>query len=62
MRQEHDPIDTLRRVLLEGKVEEETLKKVDREVKDLVTDAADFAQQSPEPDVSELWTDILVEA
>ncbi len=62
MRQEHDPIDTLRRVLLERKVDEETLKKVDREVKDLVTDAADFAQQSPEPDVSELWTDILVEA
>ena len=62
MRQEHDPIDTMRRVLLERKVDEETLKKVDREVKDLVTDAADFAQQSPEPDVAELWTDILVEA
>jgi pyruvate dehydrogenase E1 component alpha subunit len=62
MRQEHDPIDSLRRVLIERKVDEETLKKVDREVKDLVTDAADFAQQSPEPDVAELWTDILVEA
>ena len=62
MRQEHDPIDTLRRTLLDRKVDEDTLKKVDREVKDLVTDAADFAQQSPEPDVSELWTDILVEA
>ena len=62
MRQEHDPIDTLRRTLLDRKVDEETLKKVDREVKDLVTDAADFAQQSPEPDASELWTDILVEA
>ena len=62
MRQEHDPIDTLRRTLLDRKVDEETLKKVDREVKDLVTDAADFAQQSPEPDVAELWTDVLVEA
>lgn len=62
MRQEHDPIDSLRRVLLERKVDEEALKKIDREVKDLVTDAADFAQQSPEPDVSELWTDVLVEA
>ena len=62
MRQEHDPIDSLRRVLIERKVDEETLKKVDREVKDLVTDAADFAQQSPEPDVAELWTDVLVEA
>ncbi|HEY9568998.1 MAG TPA: pyruvate dehydrogenase (acetyl-transferring) E1 component subunit alpha [Thalassobaculum sp.] len=60
MRQEHDPIDSLRHLLLERKVDEEALKKVDREVKDLVTDAADFAQQSPEPDPSELWTDVLV--
>jgi pyruvate dehydrogenase E1 component alpha subunit len=28
-------------------------------VKDIVNESADFAQQSPEPDVSELWTDIL---
>ena len=62
MRQEHDPIDTLRRLVLEQGVDEDTLKKVDREVKDLITDAADFSQQSPEPDVEELWTDVLVEA
>lgn len=62
MRQEHDPIDTLRRLVLEQGVDEDTLKKVDREVKDLITDAADFSQQSPEPDVEELWTDVLIEA
>ena len=62
MRQEHDPIDNLRRLLMEQGVEEDALKKVDREIKDLITDAADFAQQSPEPDPSELWTDILVDA
>ncbi|NQW10901.1 MAG: pyruvate dehydrogenase (acetyl-transferring) E1 component subunit alpha [Alphaproteobacteria bacterium] len=62
MRQEHDPIDNLRRVLMEQGVAEDALKKVDREIKDLITDAADFAQQSPEPDPSELWTDILVDA
>ena len=47
---------------MEQGVEEDALKKVDREIKDLITDAADFAQQSPEPDPSELWTDILVDA
>src|SRR3546814_4180240 len=44
MRQEHDPIDSLRHLLLERKVDEEALKKVEREVTDLVTDAADFAR------------------
>ena len=37
-------------------------KVIDREVKDIVTDAAEFATTSPEPDPSELWTDVLVEA
>ena len=37
------------------------LKNIDREVKDMVAEAADFAQTSPEPDPSELWTDVLVE-
>jgi pyruvate dehydrogenase E1 component alpha subunit len=31
-------------------------------VKDIVAEAAEFAQASPEPDPSELWTDVLVEA
>src|SRR3546814_8825782 len=53
MRQEHDPLDSLRHLLLERKVDEEALKKVDSEAKDPVTDAADHAQQSPEPDPSE---------
>jgi pyruvate dehydrogenase E1 component alpha subunit len=35
---------------------------MDDEVKAIVTDAADFAQQSPEPPESELWTDVLLEA
>ena len=38
------------------------LKQLDKEVKDLVTAAAEFAQQSPEPDPSELWTDVLIDA
>ncbi len=42
-------------------VDEDALKEIDAEVKARVNDAAEFAQASPEPDESELWTDILVE-
>jgi len=35
---------------------------MDKEVRDIVNEAARFAQDSPEPDPSELWTDILLEA
>ncbi len=63
MRKESDPIDSLRKVLVDNKMADEAaLKEIDREVKAIITEAADFAQQSPEPDPSELYTDILVEA
>jgi pyruvate dehydrogenase E1 component alpha subunit len=63
MRAEHDPIDQLRKLLLDqGIADEDRLKELDREVRAIVTDAADFAQTSPEPDPAELWTDVLVEA
>ncbi len=63
MREEHDPIDHLRAALMEwGTADENALKAVDKDVKDIVTAAAEFAQQSPEPDPPELYTEILVEA
>jgi pyruvate dehydrogenase E1 component alpha subunit len=63
MRQEHDPIDRLREYILSNKVADEAkLKDFDREIKEIVSAATEFAQQSPEPDPAELWTDILVEA
>jgi pyruvate dehydrogenase E1 component alpha subunit len=63
MRSQHDPIDQMRKLLLERKlIDEDGLKQIDREIKDIVTDAADFAQTSPEPDMAELYTDVLVEA
>ncbi|MEX2628733.1 MAG: pyruvate dehydrogenase (acetyl-transferring) E1 component subunit alpha [Tistlia sp.] len=59
MRSEHDPIDRLRQMLLqESHAAEADLKEIDKRVKEIVTDAAEFAQNSPEPDPSELWTDI----
>ncbi|MBV1830027.1 pyruvate dehydrogenase (acetyl-transferring) E1 component subunit alpha [Komagataeibacter sp. AV436] len=62
IRKNHDPIDRVRRELLAMGVEENELKAMDEQVKAVVTDAAEFAQTSPEPDPSELWTDILVES
>ncbi|WP_431284476.1 pyruvate dehydrogenase (acetyl-transferring) E1 component subunit alpha [Humitalea sp. 24SJ18S-53] len=62
MREQHDCIDTLRTHLLANGVTEADLKTIDDEVKAIVADSAEFAQSSPEPDESELWTDILVEA
>jgi pyruvate dehydrogenase E1 component alpha subunit len=61
MREQHDPIDHIRKIILEsGKYKEDDFKKADKEVKDIVNDSAEFAQTSPEPDPSELWTDVLV--
>jgi pyruvate dehydrogenase E1 component alpha subunit len=63
VRQEHDPIDHLRqRILDEGHADEAGLKEVDREIKDIISAATDFAQASPEPDAAELYTDVLAEA
>ncbi|MGN6534698.1 MAG: pyruvate dehydrogenase (acetyl-transferring) E1 component subunit alpha [Mesorhizobium sp.] len=61
MRSEHDPIEQVKARLTEKKwASEEDLKAVDKEVRDIVADAADFAQTDPEPDASELWTDITL--
>ncbi|WP_011580968.1 pyruvate dehydrogenase (acetyl-transferring) E1 component subunit alpha [Chelativorans sp. BNC1] len=61
MRSEHDPIEQVRKRLLDKKwASEDDLKAVDKEVRDIVADAADFAQSDPEPDPSELYTDILI--
>ena len=63
MRTEHDPIDLVRKRLIDGGLtNEDALKEIDKEIKDIVTAAAEFAQESPEPDPAELWTDVLLEA
>jgi pyruvate dehydrogenase E1 component alpha subunit len=61
MREQHDCIETARAELLAMGVSEATLKTIDDEVKAIVQDSADFAQESPEPPESELWTDVLLE-
>ena len=62
MRKESDPIDNLRALILAGGIsDEEALKTIDGKVKAVATEAAEFAQQNPEPEPEELYTDILVE-
>ncbi len=62
IRSHHDPIDGLKKTLLEnGTATEESLKAIDKEVRAVVNKSAELAQSSPEPDPSELWTDVLRE-
>jgi pyruvate dehydrogenase E1 component alpha subunit len=61
MRTQYDCIENARHRLEAMGVEDAAFKAVDDEVKAIIQDAADFAQSSPEPDISELWTDVLLE-
>ena len=59
IRTHHDPIDMARQRILEKKIaNEDALKKIDGEVRDLINQAAEFATHDPEPDPSELYTDV----
>jgi pyruvate dehydrogenase E1 component alpha subunit len=59
MKAERDPIDHIREMLVTGKHSTgEELKAIDKEVKKIISEAADFASESPEPALSELYTDI----
>ena len=61
MRAEHDPMEQVRQRLIDGKsASEDDLKAVDKEIREIVGKAADFAQADREPDTSELYTDIVV--
>ena len=62
MREKHDPIDHARDELLKRGVAEDAIKAIDKKLRGVVTEAADFAENSPEPDLSELGTDVLVES
>ncbi|MND03692.1 Dehydrogenase E1 component [compost metagenome] len=60
MREHHDPIERSRaRILAAGWASEDELKDIDKRARAAVADAADFATNDPEPDPSELWTDVL---
>jgi pyruvate dehydrogenase E1 component alpha subunit len=63
VRKNRDPIDHLQELLeKKGWADDAALKAIDAEVKRVVADAAEFARTSPEPDPSELYTDVYLEA
>ena len=60
-KEERDPIESLKsRMMKESMYGEEAFKEIEKEIKTIVNESAEFAQQSPEPPESELWTDVIV--
>ena len=62
VREKSDPIEAAKRELEAMGVPEDELKAIDKEIKGRVAEAADFAEQAPEPEPGELYTDVLVES
>ncbi len=60
VRDKSDPIDHLKKELEAAGVSEEDLRKMEKDIRAIVVEAADFAEQSPEPEPEELYTDVLV--
>ena len=60
VREKSDPIEHLKKELEAVGVSEDELRKLEKDIRAIVTEAADFAEQSPEPQVEELHTDVLV--
>jgi len=59
VRTEHDPIEQVRKRLLDKKwSSEDDLKKIDAAVRTIVNEASEFATHDPEPDPAELFTDV----
>ena len=62
MREHNDPIERCAKDLAKLGVKEDELKAIDKQIKDIVVDAAKFAEEAPEPAPAELYTDVLVES
>jgi pyruvate dehydrogenase E1 component alpha subunit len=62
MRDKHDPIDAAKAELLKRGIAEDRLKELEKTIRATVGEAADFAENSPQPDLPELYTDVLVES
>jgi pyruvate dehydrogenase E1 component alpha subunit len=60
VRDKSDPIEAVKRELEKAGVPEDQIKAIDKDIKAEVAEAADFAEQSPEPEPEELYTDVLV--
>ncbi|MBB3954766.1 pyruvate dehydrogenase (acetyl-transferring) E1 component subunit alpha [Novosphingobium sediminicola] len=61
VRDHRDPIEAAKKDLLDRGIPEEKLKEIEKRIRTICTEAADFAENSPEPAMNELFTDVLVE-
>ncbi len=62
MRTTRDPIEHAAKELEKMGVKEDELKSIDKHIKQVIVEAAKYAEDAPEPDPSELYTDVLVES
>ena len=62
VRDKSDPIEHVKKMLQEAGMNDDEIKSLDQEIRKTVNEAADFAEQTPEPDAAELYTDVLVES
>jgi pyruvate dehydrogenase E1 component alpha subunit len=61
VREKSDPIEGLKAEMIAAGIGEDRLKEIDQSIRKIVAESADFAESAPEPDLSELYTDVLVE-
>jgi pyruvate dehydrogenase E1 component alpha subunit len=61
VREKSDPIEGVKKDLEKAGISEDEMKAIDKEIKGIIGEAADFAESSPEPDPADLYTDVLVE-
>ena len=60
IRKNSDPIENIKMLLNKLGINDENLKSVDTQIKAVIADAAKFAQESPEPPASELFSDVTI--
>jgi pyruvate dehydrogenase E1 component alpha subunit len=59
MRAQRDPIEAVRTLLVSQKYStEEEIKIIDKEIKEIINECAEYAKESREVSAEELWTDI----
>lgn len=62
VKEHRDPLDNFRKYMIETlKIKEASLKAIEDDIKEIVLEAVEFSKTSPEPDPSELYTDVLKE-
>jgi pyruvate dehydrogenase E1 component alpha subunit len=62
IKEQRDPINNLKKFILDNKFgKEDDLKKIEKDIRDQIEEVVEFAKNSPEPDISELFTDVYAD-